>query len=158
MGHDIIQQPVWLRVELIEYDTVNIQAVLCIRFRRQHLIEAVERCVHQTLLRQNRLDTLFQRGALLHHLACYIKHNRCLLPICCTAVYFRAPFTVSGQQIKGDCCREFALTLFFGYFNIGRIVLPISVFFDCPENISHDLLLPRQQCEVLAMPFALRML
>ena len=157
VGHNVIQQPVWLGVELIENDTMDVQPVLSIGFCRQHLIKAVEGRVNQSLLGKHWLDAFLQRRALLHHLAGDVKDDGCLLPVCCAAVDLRAPFAVTGQQIKSDRCCEFALALFLRYFNVRRVVLPISVFFNCPENVSHNFLLPRQQLKVLIMPFTLCM-
>ena len=134
-----------------------VEAVLRIALCRQHLIEAVERRVHQPLLGEHRLDPLLQRRALFHHLAGDVEDNGRLLPVCCAAVHFSAPFAVTSQQIKSDRRSEFALALLLRYLDVCRVVLPITVFFNCPEYISHHFFLPRQQVEAFAMPFALRM-
>ena len=97
VGHNVIQQSVRLCVQLIEHDAMYVEAVLRIALCRQHLIEAVERRVHQPLLGEHRLDPLLQRRALFHHLAGDVENNGRLLPVCCAAVHFSAPFAVTGQ-------------------------------------------------------------
>ena len=49
-GHNIKQLSVRLRMKFIKYDSVNVKAMLGVGFCRKHLIEAVGRNVHDTLL------------------------------------------------------------------------------------------------------------
>ena len=56
-----------------------------------------------------------------------------------------------------SCC-ELALSLLLRDLDVRHIVLPIPVFLYRPKNVPNHLFLPRQQHEVLSVPFALRML
>ena len=49
-GHNIKELSVRLRVKFIEHDPMDVEAMLGVGFCRKHLIEAVGRNVHDTLL------------------------------------------------------------------------------------------------------------
>ena len=50
LGHNIKELPVGLSVQLIEHDTVDVEAMLGVGLCRQHLIEAVRRRIDDPLL------------------------------------------------------------------------------------------------------------
>ena len=50
LGHHVEQGPVGLGVQLVEYDTGDVEPVLGVRLSREHLVEAVGRLVDDPLL------------------------------------------------------------------------------------------------------------
>jgi len=49
-GHNIKELSVWLRMQFIEHHSMDVETMLGIRLCRKHLIEAVGRNIHDTLL------------------------------------------------------------------------------------------------------------
>ena len=136
---------------------MDIQPVLRIGFRRKHLVKAVCRLIYQTLYRHDRLNPLFQRRALLHHVHRHVKYNGSLLPVRGTAVNLRAPLIVSAGHVKRHAGRQLGLSVLLRYLHICSIILPVTIFFDCAEHVPDDCLLPREQVKRLPPPSSLRM-
>ena len=59
VGHDIIELPVWLGVQLVKYHRMDVEAMLGVCLCGKYLIEAPQWLIEQALLRQHRLDTGF---------------------------------------------------------------------------------------------------
>jgi uncharacterized membrane protein len=49
---------------------------------------------------------------LVYHIYCYIEHNRSLLPISGTAIYFSPPFTIATSEVKSHRSGQFTFTIF----------------------------------------------
>ena len=136
---------------------MDIQPVLRISLRRQHLVKTVGRLIHQPLHRHHRLNPPLQRRALLHHVHRHVKHNGSLLPVRSTAVNLRAPLIVPAGHVNSHPCRQLRLPVLLRNLHISRIILPEPVLLHRPEHIPDDCLLPRQQVKRLPPPSPLRM-
>ena len=51
----------------------------------------------------------------------HIKHNRSLLPICCTTINLRPPFPIPAGRIKGYRRGQLTFTIFLEHHHISRI-------------------------------------
>lgn len=91
----------WVRlcVQLIEHDSVNIEAVLAVCLGGKHLIEGIGRDVHDALLRGQDFHSLVQRRTHPHHVGSDIKNDSSLLTVGSAAVDLGTFLTVAaGQQ------------------------------------------------------------
>lgn len=121
------QLSIRLSVQLVENNTVNIEALLAVRLGGKHLIEAVGRHIHDVLLRGQDFDALVQRRTHPHHIGSDIKHDCRLLPISSTAVYFGTFLVVAARQKQCDRSGKLGLAVLLGNFNVRRIELPVAV-------------------------------
>ena len=102
-----------LRVQFIEHNSVNIEAVLAVCLGGKHLIEGVGRDVHNALLRGQDLHPLVQGGTHPHHICGDIKHDRRLLTVGSAAVYFGTFLTITAGQQQCDRSGKLGLAVLF---------------------------------------------
>ena len=155
LRHDVEKLSVGLCVQLVEDYAVDVEAVLGIRFRRQHLVEAVRRRVNDALLRGENLHALAERRAHSHHISSHLEYNAGLLAVGCAAVYLGALLAVTAAKQKSDGSGQLALTVLLRDFHISSVELPVAVGLQDAEQIPYDLLLPVQQQEGFSRPSAL---
>ena len=156
LGHNIKELPVGLGVQLIEDDAMNIEAVLGIGLRRQHLIKAVRRRIDDPLLGGQNLHPLGKRRTHPHHIRCHIKNDGGLLAVSSAAIDLGPLLSVPAAKQKSDCRSKLALSIFLWYFHIGCVKLSVAVGLQDTEQVPDDLLLPVQQFKTLPGPGALR--
>ena len=97
--HDVKELSVWLGVQLIKNHAVDVEAVLGVGLRREHLVEAVGGMVDNALLGCEDLDTLGERRTHLHHIRRHLKNDGCLLAVCSAAIHLGAFLAVpAGEQ------------------------------------------------------------
>ena len=107
--HDVEQLPVRLCVQLIEHHAVDVEAVLGIRLRGQHLIKAVGRQIDHALHGGVDLHALCQSRAHPHHVGGYLKYDRSLLSVRRTAVYLRTFLAIPAGQEQCHRRRKFGI-------------------------------------------------
>ena len=154
LRHNIKELSVGLGVQLIEYDTVNIEAVLRVGLCRKDLVEAVRRRIHDSLGSGQYFAALGEGRRHSDHVGRNLKDDAGLLPICSAAIHLRSFLTVATAKQKSDRRSEFALSHFFRYFDVGGVELSVPVGFEGAENIPDDLFLPVDQFEALSGPGA----
>ena len=81
---------------------------------------------------------------------CNVKNNAGLRTVIRAAVDFCAFFIIGTEHVQRDRSSQLAFSVFLSDFNVGSIELPVAVLFDQAEQISDDLLLPREQVEGLS--------
>ena len=153
-GHNIKEFSIRLRVQLIKYHTVDIEAVLTVCLCRQHLIEAVGRLVDDTLLGGQNFYTAIQRRTHTHHISSHVKNDGCLLAVSCTAIDLGTFLTVAAGKQKGHRSGKLGLAHLLRNFHIGCRELSITVGFDGAEDVSDNALLPVNQLKRLTGPCA----
>ncbi|EJX05596.1 hypothetical protein EVA_06298 [gut metagenome] len=121
-------------MELIEDNTVGVEAVLVPNISGKHLVDTARWLINEPFLRIQYLDPLRKCRTHPHHICCHIKHNGGLLAVSGTAVHFSPFLTVTTAKQKSDCRSKFALSLFLGDFNVGGIELAISVGLRTPNR------------------------
>ena len=127
--HNIKELSVWLGVQLIKNDTVDIEAVLGIGLSGQHLIEAVGRCVDDTLLGSEYLYAPVQRRTHTHHIGGNVKNDGRLLAVSCAAIYFGTFLTITAGQEQCHGSSEFGFSHLLGNLHIGSIELSVAIWF-----------------------------
>ena len=157
LGHHIVQFPVRLGMQLIEYDPARVEAMLVRNISRQHLVFAVGRIVDDRPCRFLYRHTVPECFAQHHHVHRHIEHDLCLVDICSTGIYFRSLLTVSAGQIQGYGSRKLTLAHLLRDLHIGSRELSVAVWLKSSEHIPDDLFLPVDQFERLLIPLALRM-
>ena len=157
LGHNIKQFSVRLRVQLIKYNTVGVEAVLVSNICGKHLVDTACGQINQTLLGIKDFDPLCQSRTHTHHVGSYIKNDGCLLSVSGAAVDLSSLLTITAGQQKRNSGSQFGLALFLGDFDICGIKLAIAVGLQCSENVSDDLFLPVDQFKGLSCPGAFRM-
>ena len=115
-------------MKFVKDDPMNVKAMLCISFRRQHLIKTPKGFIYKPLLGDGRFDSLFQRRALIHHIDSNVKYDGCLLPIRCAAVDFAAMLKVAAGKKKCNRSSQLGLSLFFGNLDVSGVKLPVPVW------------------------------
>ena len=152
LRHDVEQLSVGLCVQLVEDYAVDVEAVLRICFRRQHLVEAVRRRVNDPLLGGENLHALAERRAHSHHISGHLKHDAGLLAVGGAAVYLGALLAVTTAKQKSDGSCQLALSILLRDLHIGGVELPVAVGLQDTKQIPYDLLLPVQQQEGFSRP------
>ena len=96
LGHNIKELPVRLCMQLIENNSADIESVLGVGFRRQHLIKAVCRLINDAFGSGQNFDALVQGRAHPYHVGGNIKNDGGLLSVGGTAVNLRTFLTVAA--------------------------------------------------------------
>ena len=155
LGHDIKELPVGLGMQLVEHHTVDIEAVLGICLRRQHLIEAVGGLIDDSLLGGQDFHSLIERRTHTHHVGGHVENNGRLLAVSCAAIDLGPllAITAGEQQRNGSGQLRFAHLL--RNLHIGRVELPVAVGLENAEQVADNLLLPVDEFKGRASPGAL---
>lgn len=96
--------------------------------------------------------------ALAAHLRRYLKDYGRLLPVCRRAVYLRALFSVSEQQVQCYASAEAGFSVLFPQLHVCRSVSSRAIFAYPTKKRSNDsLFLPGRKNERFARPFTLDM-
>ena len=99
LGHDIKELSVGLCVQLVEHDAVDVEAMLRVGLRRQHLVEAVGGLVDDPLLGSENLHAPGERRAHPHHVGGYVEYDGSLLAVGSAAVHLGAFLSIAaGKQ------------------------------------------------------------
>ena len=151
-GHNIEQLSVGLGVQLIKDHTVDVEAMLAVRLRRQHLVEGVGGLVDDAFLGGQNLHPLGEGRTHLHHVGGDLEHDGRLLAVSGTAVHLGPLLAVPTAEQKGHSRRQLRLAHLLRNFNVGGVELPIAVGLEGAEHIPDDLLLPVDQLEGLSGP------
>ena len=154
LDHNIVELSVRLRVQLIEYNAVGIEAVLVRNVCRQNLIFALGRQILNGLLGFGDFHPFFQSRTEANHVHGNIKDDFCLIAVGGTAVDFGSLFTVTTKEKQSDSRCEFAFAVLFRHFDKGGVELSVSVCLYGAEHITDDLFLPIDKLEVLSRPCA----
>ena len=125
--HNIKELAVRLRVQFVEYNTVNVEAMLRIRLCRKHLIEAVRWQIHHPLLGGKDLHPLTECGTHPHHIGGYLEHDARLLPISGAAVDFGTFLAIAAAKKQCDGGSQLAPPVLLPNIHICRIELPIAI-------------------------------
>jgi len=157
LRHDIKQLPVGLSMKLIEHHAADVEAVLGIGFRGQHLVEAVRGRIDDALGRRQNLHPAVQRGTHPHHVSSHIEHNAGLSAVRSAAIDLRAFLAIATAEQQRHRGGKLAFPLLLGYLHIRRRKLTVPVRFERTEDVPNDFLLPVDQLEGLVVPFALGM-
>ena len=89
-------------VQLIEYHTVDVKAVLTVGLSGEHLIEAVGRLIDDPFLGGQYFDATIKRRTHSHHIRSNIKNDGGLLSVGSAAVDLSAFLTVTAAKEQGD--------------------------------------------------------
>ena len=155
LRHDVEELPVGLGVQLVEDDPVDVEAVLGVGLRRQHLVEGICRQVDDPLRRGEYLASPVERRAHPHHVGGHLEDDRGLLPVGGAPVDLGPLLAVPAEEVQRDGRGQFGLPLLLGDLDVGRVELAVSVWLERPEHVADDLLLPVDELERLAGPRAL---
>ena len=99
LGHDIKELPVGLRVQLVEHDAVDVEAMLRVGLRRQHLVEAVGGLVDDPLLGSEDLHAARERRTHSHHVSGHVEYDGGLLAVGSAAIHLGAFLSIAaGKQ------------------------------------------------------------
>ena len=158
VGHNIIELPVWLGVQLVKYHRMDVEAMLGVCLCGKYLIEAPQWLIDQALLRQHRLDTGFECRALFHHAAGHVEYDGSLLPVGGAAIDLAAVFHVAAGEQQSHRSGQLGFSLFLGDLDVCGIKLAVAVGLHNAKQIPDDLLLPVNKFKVLSVPLALGML
>ena len=154
-GKDIIELPVWLRMNLVQHKTGDVQAMFRPYLRRQHLVETCVCVIHNPLGSAHDLTSLQQGRGHLHHLVGYIENDGCLLAVGGSTVNLRRRLIVRIQKVKCHGSGKLTLSIFLSYFYKYSSELPVSALIHDAKHIPHNLFLPRKQPETLSCPLPL---
>ena len=128
-GHNIEQLSVRLCMQFIKHNPVNIKAMFGISFCRKHLIKAVGRDVHNTLLWGQDFHSLGKGRTHSYHIGSHIKYNGSLLAVGSTAVNLGTFFAITTGEQQGNRSGKFWFAIFLRNLNVSRVELPIAVRF-----------------------------
>ena len=156
-GHNIKELSVRLRVKFIEHNTVNVKAMLGIGFCRKHLIKAVGRDVHDTLLWGQDFHSFGKGRAHSYHIGSHIKYNGSLLAVSGTAIDFGTFFAVTAGKQQGNRSGKLWFAIFLRNFNVSRVKLTIAIRFLNAKQITDNLFLPVQKFKFFSSPCAFGM-
>ena len=156
-GQDIIELAVRLGVDFVKDQARHIESVFGPGFRRQHLVEPGVAIIDDALARRPYLGAAHQGRTHLDHLPCHIKDNGRLVSVTGRTIHFGTRFVIGIKKVQSDSGSQLALSVLLWNFYIGRQELPLAVFLDDAEEITHNLFLPRQEQERLPGPFAFGM-
>ena len=153
-GHDIKEFAVGLGVQLIEYHTVCIEAVLVADISREYLVDTARWLINEPLLGIQYFDPLGECRTHPHHVSRHIENDGSLLTVGSAAVDLGSFFSVTAGEQKCHRSGELGLALLFRNFDVGGIELPITVGLEDTEDVPNDLLLPVDKLEGLSRPGA----
>ena len=153
-GHDIKEFAVGLGVQLVEYHTVCIEAVLVADIGGEHLVDTTRWLINKPLLGIQYLDPLGERRTHPHHVSRHIENDGCLLTVGGTAVDLGAFLSVTAGEQKRHGSGKFRFALLLGDLDVGGVELSIAVGLEDTENVPDDLLLPVNQLKGLSRPGA----
>ena len=145
-------------MELIEDHSVGIETVLVGHIRRQDFVFAVGRIIYDGTCGLVDGNVPFESRAEHHHIHSYIKYDLGLIDIGSTAIDLGSLFAVRAGKIQRDGGSKLGLAHLLRDLHIGRRKLPVAVWLQCSEYVSHDLLLPVDQFKGLLIPFTLGVL
>ena len=152
--HDVKELSVRLGVQLVKNHAMDVEAMLGVGLRREHLVEAVGWMVDNALLRSKDLDPLGERRTHLHHIRRHLKNDGRLLAVGGAAIHLGALLTVPAGEQKGHRSGQLRLAHFLRDLNVGGIKLAVTVLFDHAEQVADDAFLPINQLEGLSCPGA----
>ena len=98
LGHDIKELPVGLRVQFVEHDAVDVEAMLRVGLRRQHLVEAVGGLVDDPLLGSEDLHAARERRTHSHHVSGHVEYDGGLLAVGSAAIHLGAFLAVTAAE------------------------------------------------------------
>ena len=153
-GHNIKQLAVGLGVQLVEYHTVCIEAVLVADIGGEHLVDTTRWLINEPLLGIQYLDPLGERRTHPHHVSRHIENDGCLLTVGGTAVDLGAFLSVTAGEQKCHRSGKFGLALLLRDFDVCGVELPIAVGLEDTKDVPNDLLLPVNKLEGLSCPGA----
>ena len=116
-------------MQLIEDNSVGIEAMLIRHVRRQHFVFAVGRIVDDGTGGLVDGDAVLQRWAKHNHIHSHIKHNLGLIDIGSTAINFSTLLTVCTCKVQRNSGGKLRLAHFLWYLYIGCCKLPVAVRF-----------------------------
>ena len=157
LGQDIIELAVRLGVDFVKDQARHIESVFGPGFRRQHLVEPGVAIIDDALARRPYLGAAHQGRTHLDHLPCHIKDNGSLVAVTGRTIHFGTRLVIGIKKVQGDGCSQLAFPVLLWNLYIGRQELPLPVFLNDAEEITHNLFLPRQEQERLPGPFAFGM-
>ena len=143
-GQDIVELPVRLGVDFIKDQAGHIEPVLGSCFCRQHLVEPGVAVIDDSLPGRPYLGTAHQGRTHLDHLPCHIKDNGSLVAVTGRTIHFGTRLVIGIKKVQGDGCSQLAFPVLLWNFYIGRQELPLPVFLDDAEQVTHNLFLPGQ--------------
>ena len=124
-GHNIKELAVRLRVQLIEYHAVGIEAVLVADIGGEHLVDTARWLINEPFLGIQYLDPLGKSRTHPHHVSRHIENNGSLLSVRSTAIDFGSFLSVTAGEQKCHRSGKLGLALFLGYLDVGSVELPI---------------------------------
>ena len=127
LGHDIKQLPVRLRVQLVEDDSVGVEAMLVGHVCRQHLVLAVGGVVHNGTGGLVDGDVPLKGRAKHHHVHSHIEYDLGLIDISGTAVDLRTLFAIRAGKVQGNGGSELTLAHLLRNLHVGSRELPVAV-------------------------------
>ena len=127
LGHDIKQLPVRLRVQLVEDDSVGVEAMLVGHVCRQHLVLAVGGVVHNGTGGLVDGDVPLKGRAKHHHVHSHIEYDLGLIDISGAAVDLRTLFAISTGKVQGNGGSELTLAHLLRNLHVGSRELPVAV-------------------------------
>jgi hypothetical protein len=151
-GHDIEQLSVGLGVQLVKDHPVDVESVLAVCLRRQHLVKTVGGLVDDAFLRGQDLHPLGEGRTHLHHIGGNLEYDGCLLAVGGAAVDLGPLLTVPTGEQQSDSGGEFALAHLLGNLDVGGVELAVSVGLEGAEHIPDDLFLPVDKFKWLSSP------
>ena len=95
----------------------------------QYLIEAIGRCVDNTLLGSEYLHAPVQRRTHTHHISGNIKNDGGLLAVSCAAIYFSSFLPITAGKEQGHGSSELGFPHLLRDFHVGGVELAIAVWF-----------------------------
>jgi hypothetical protein len=137
-------------VEFIEQQSVDIQPLGPERICTQNPVERIACLVNDRLAAVDHLEVPRQRRRSPHHRRGLAVDDACLLTIRSRRIALSTRLRVEGRQIEGDAGKCGALTLLLRQLDVTDAMLPRAVWVQPAEQLTHDVVLPRQERERLA--------
>lgn len=137
-------------VEFIKQQGMNVQPLGTERVSREHPVKRVRRLVHDGLPAVYHLEVPRQRRRSPHHRSCLAVDDASLLAVAGRTVDFRPRLGVKGSHIEGDAGQRRALALLLGQLDVANPMLSGAIRVEPAEQLTQDVVLPRQQDKRLA--------
>ena len=98
--HNVKELAIRLRVQFVEYNAMDIEAMLRVGFCRKHLIEAVRWQIYHALLGGENLHPLAECGTHTHHVGSDLKDNARLLTVGSTSIHLGTFLPIAATKEK----------------------------------------------------------
>jgi hypothetical protein len=120
------------------------------RICTQNPVERIAFFVNDRLAAVDHLEVPRQRRRSTHHRRGLAVDDACLLAVAGRTVDFGTRLRVEGRHVESDAGKCGALALLLRQLDVPNAMLPRAVWVQPAEQLTHDVMLPRQESERLA--------